>query len=121
HARTSNLHGELLSVHKIKARLNLVFQSAQRAREREALLGADTQRKQWTFCGKFLQESDNAIEAGASSSSRQRVKREVVPGDAIKLIVFAGILSVTGVLARRGVLPRTRRIVPGEPYRIRSR
>src|SRR5437667_862205 len=46
HARTSNLHGELLSVHKIKARLNLVFQSAQRARERETLLGADTQRKQ---------------------------------------------------------------------------
>src|SRR6266404_5472263 len=30
HARTSNLHGELLSVHKIKARLNLVFQRTQR-------------------------------------------------------------------------------------------
>ena len=39
HARTSNLHGELLSVHKIKARLNLVFQSAQRAREREQWSG----------------------------------------------------------------------------------
>ena len=28
--------------------------------------------------------------------------------------VFAGILIVTALLARRGVLPRTRRIVPGE-------
>lgn len=34
--------------------------------------------------------------------------------DAIKLTIFVGILSFTGVLARRGVLPRTRRIVPGE-------
>ena len=34
--------------------------------------------------------------------------------DAAKLIVFAGILIVTALLARRGVLPRTRRIVPGE-------
>ena len=35
-------------------------------------------------------------------------------GDVIKLIVFVTILGVTGLLARRGVLPRTRRIVPGE-------
>jgi hypothetical protein len=34
--------------------------------------------------------------------------------DAIELVVFVGILIVTGLLARRGVLPRTRRIVPGE-------
>ena len=34
--------------------------------------------------------------------------------DAIELVVFVCILSATGLLARRGVLPRTRRIVPGE-------
>ena len=34
--------------------------------------------------------------------------------DAIELIVFVSILVVTGLLARRGVLPRTRHIVPGE-------
>ncbi len=34
--------------------------------------------------------------------------------DAIKLTVFVAILVFTGLLARRGVLPRTRRIVPGE-------
>jgi hypothetical protein len=34
--------------------------------------------------------------------------------DAIELVVFVGILVLTGLLARRGVLPRTRRIVPGE-------
>jgi hypothetical protein len=34
--------------------------------------------------------------------------------DAIELVVFVSILTVTGLLARRGVLPRTRRIVPGE-------
>src|SRR5579884_127116 len=33
---------------------------------------------------------------------------------AIKLAVFVGILVVMGLLARRGILPRTRRIVPGE-------
>jgi hypothetical protein len=36
---------------------------AKRQKEKEALPGADTQRKQGTFCGKFLTESDNAIEA----------------------------------------------------------
>ena len=35
-------------------------------------------------------------------------------GDAVKLIVYVAILAITGLLARRGVLPRTRRIVPGE-------
>jgi hypothetical protein len=35
-------------------------------------------------------------------------------GDVIKLVVFLSILTATGLLARRGLLPRTRRIVPGE-------
>jgi hypothetical protein len=35
-------------------------------------------------------------------------------GDVIKLIVFVTILGVAGLSARRGLLPRTRRIVPGE-------
>jgi hypothetical protein len=35
-------------------------------------------------------------------------------GDAAKIVVFSGILIATALLARRGVLPRTRRIVPGE-------
>jgi len=35
-------------------------------------------------------------------------------GDVVKLVVFLGILAVTGLYARRGLLPRTRRIVPGE-------
>jgi hypothetical protein len=35
-------------------------------------------------------------------------------GDVIKLMTFAGILGVVGWLASRGVLPRTRPIVPGE-------
>jgi hypothetical protein len=34
--------------------------------------------------------------------------------DAIKLAVFVGILATMGVLAWRGVLPRTRPIVPGD-------
>ena len=34
--------------------------------------------------------------------------------DAIKLAVFVGILVYVGSLARRGLLPRTRPIVPGE-------
>ncbi len=36
------------------------------------------------------------------------------PGDLIKLIVFAGTLALMGTLAWRGVLPRTRPILPGE-------
>jgi len=34
--------------------------------------------------------------------------------DAVKFIAFAGILAGMGVLARRGSLPRTRPIVPGD-------
>jgi hypothetical protein len=34
--------------------------------------------------------------------------------DAVKLIAFVGILAFVGHLSRRGVLPRTRPIVPGE-------
>jgi hypothetical protein len=34
--------------------------------------------------------------------------------DAMKLIVFTGILAIFGWLARHGVLPRTRPILPGE-------
>src|SRR5205085_2943019 len=34
--------------------------------------------------------------------------------DVTKLLVFAGILAVVGHMSRRGVLPRTRPIVPGE-------
>ena len=36
------------------------------------------------------------------------------PADLIKLCVFVGILGVVGLMARRGILPRTRPIVPGE-------
>ena len=36
------------------------------------------------------------------------------PGDAVKLIGFLTILAASGVLSKRGLLPRTRRIVPGE-------
>jgi hypothetical protein len=42
----------------------------------------------------------------------------VLPGtasaDVVKLVVFVGILAFVGHLARRGLLPRTRPIVPGE-------
>jgi hypothetical protein len=34
--------------------------------------------------------------------------------DSLKLIVFVGILTAIGNMARRGLLPRTRPIVPGE-------
>ncbi len=36
------------------------------------------------------------------------------PGDIAKLIAFVGILAYVGHLSRRGLLPRTRPIVPGE-------
>jgi hypothetical protein len=36
------------------------------------------------------------------------------PSDTFKLIVFVGILAWVGNMARRGLLPRTRPIVPGE-------
>ena len=35
-------------------------------------------------------------------------------GDGVKLLVFLGILAVVGQMSRRGLLPRTRPIVPGE-------
>ncbi len=35
-------------------------------------------------------------------------------GDAIKLVVYAGVLFLMGMLAWRGSLPRTRPILPGE-------
>ena len=35
-------------------------------------------------------------------------------GSLIKLVVFVGVLAVFGIAAARGVLPRTRPIVPGE-------
>jgi hypothetical protein len=35
-------------------------------------------------------------------------------GDALKLLAFIGVLVVVGQMARRGLLPRTRPIVPGE-------
>ena len=34
--------------------------------------------------------------------------------DTFKLMVFVGILAYVGNMARRGLLPRTRPIVPGE-------
>ncbi|HZU25111.1 MAG TPA: hypothetical protein VFA04_06290 [Bryobacteraceae bacterium] len=34
--------------------------------------------------------------------------------DALKLAVFVGIIGAMGMLAKRGILPRTRRIIPGE-------
>jgi hypothetical protein len=36
------------------------------------------------------------------------------PGDAVKLVAFVGILAAAGYMARLGLLPRTRPIVPGE-------
>jgi hypothetical protein len=35
-------------------------------------------------------------------------------GDVLKLVVFVGILTCVGYWANRGLLPRTRPIVPGE-------
>jgi hypothetical protein len=43
-----------------------------------------------------------------------KVVPETRAGDAIKLIVFVGVLAFVGHLSRLGVLPRTRPIVPGE-------
>ena len=34
--------------------------------------------------------------------------------DAVKLLIFAGILAIVGRLSQKGHLPRTRQIVPGE-------
>ena len=43
-----------------------------------------------------------------------RVLPQSRPADALKLAVFVGILAAVGEMARRGLLPRTRPIVPGE-------
>ncbi|MGH9238588.1 MAG: hypothetical protein ACRD3G_11175 [Vicinamibacterales bacterium] len=43
-----------------------------------------------------------------------KILPQTTVGDVTKLIVFVGILVVVGNLARLGVLPRTRPIVPGE-------
>ena len=43
-----------------------------------------------------------------------KVVPETRAGDAIKLIVFVGVLAFVGHLSRLGLLPRTRPIVPGE-------
>jgi hypothetical protein len=43
-----------------------------------------------------------------------KVVPETRTGDAIKLAVFVGVLAIVGQLARLGLLPRTRPIVPGE-------
>ena len=40
--------------------------------------------------------------------------RRTRTSDAIKLAIFVGILIWVGNMARRGLLPRTRPIVPGE-------
>ena len=43
-----------------------------------------------------------------------KVLPQTRPYDAIKLVVFWGVLAYVGNLARRGLLPRTRPILPGE-------
>ena len=51
----------------------------------------------------------------AFGGEEQYLMREVKPGpNTVKLIAYVAILAITGLLARRGVMPRTRRIVPGE-------
>ncbi len=34
--------------------------------------------------------------------------------DILELVVFVGLLALAGYLSYRGILPRTRQIVPGE-------
>ena len=36
------------------------------------------------------------------------------PGNVLKLVVFVALLGLVGCMAYRGMLPRTRPIVPGE-------
>jgi hypothetical protein len=43
-----------------------------------------------------------------------KVLPETRGGDSLKLVVFMGILAAVGQMARLGLLPRTRPIVPGE-------
>ncbi len=39
---------------------------------------------------------------------------ETRTGSLIKLVVFVGVLAIMGFAASRGMLPRTRPILPGE-------
>ena len=39
---------------------------------------------------------------------------QTVPADVVKLLIFWGVLAYMGNRARRGLLPRTRPILPGE-------
>jgi hypothetical protein len=43
-----------------------------------------------------------------------RALPQALPYDILKLVVFCGILAYVGNLSRRGLLPRTRPILPGE-------
>ena len=43
-----------------------------------------------------------------------KILPETRAGDAIKLVVFVGVLAIVGYMSRLGLLPRTRPIVPGE-------
>jgi hypothetical protein len=43
-----------------------------------------------------------------------RLLPQTRPSDIVKLVVFVGILVAVGWMARLGLLPRTRPIVPGE-------
>ena len=43
-----------------------------------------------------------------------KVLPQNLPFDAVKLLVFLGTLVAVGQMSRRGLLPRTRPIVPGE-------
>ena len=43
-----------------------------------------------------------------------KVLPETRTGDALKLLVFVGVLAIVGYMSRLGLLPRTRPIVPGE-------
>ena len=61
-----------------------------------ALFGRSASHNPWPAC---------------CGSSFPRIHAPRIP---IKLTVFVRILVFVGLLARRGILPRTRRIVPGE-------
>ena len=55
--------------------------------------------------------------AGAVAAVEGAARRRAC-GDSVKLVVFVGILAVVGNMARLGLLPRTRPIVPANsPFR----
>jgi hypothetical protein len=43
-----------------------------------------------------------------------KVLPRTAAADAVKLVVFVSVLAAVGYMARVGLLPRTRPIVPGE-------